>query len=185
MRLFVAVAVPPRARRALAAAIAPLQARHRDLRWVPAGNWHLTMAFIGRTSIGQRPRARQAVCAAARAVGPCEVVLDGTLGRFGHRVLWADVADEHGGLTVLATAVRESLSAVGIVIDDRPFRAHLTVARARRGQRVPHVRAAVTAPGLPARWTVDRIALMASQPQDGGSVYRDLATWPLGDARVG
>lgn len=185
MRLFVAVAVPAHARAALSVAIAPLRARHGDLRWIPATNWHLTVAFIGRVSVGQRLRAQQAVDAAAHQTRPCAVTLDGTLGRFGHRVLWAAVADDDGGLTELAAAVRGALATVGIVVDDRPFRAHLTLARARRGQRVPRVRSPVTAVGLPARWTVGRVALMASRPQAGGSVYRDVATWPLRDTQAG
>lgn len=45
-RCFVAVPIDEDVRLALAAAAVPSRA-HADLRWVPAGSWHLTLAFLG------------------------------------------------------------------------------------------------------------------------------------------
>ncbi|CAN5899783.1 RNA 2',3'-cyclic phosphodiesterase [soil metagenome] len=180
MRLFVAVTVPPTARAVLDEAVAPLRERHRTLRWTPAGNWHLTLAFLGETTTGERLRAQIALASVGRAAQPCVITIDGRLGRFGDRVLWAAVATPDGGLPLLARAVSTALRDAGLGVDDRPFRAHLTLARARRGRPVPPQPVRLDAPGLPAAWTASTVVLMASHRGPGGSRYRTVASWPLG-----
>ncbi len=180
MRLFVAVEVPQTARDALARSIASLREQHAALRWIPPANWHLTLAFLGDTPTARRHRARIALQAAARRADPIELTIDGRLGRFADRVLWAAVVSSGGALPALAAGVRDALSAAGLTIDERPFRAHLTVARAGRGRRIPRVPAWVDGPALPVRWTASTVALVSSQPTNAGSRYRAVATWPLG-----
>jgi len=179
VRLFVALDVPASIRGALTDALAPLRARHHTLRWIPPGDWHLTLAFLGPTPIARRLRAQIALRAVASTAEPFPLLLDGRLGRFGDRVLWAAVASAGHGLTELATAVRDELASAGVVTDDRPFRAHLTVARARRDHTVPRVSTPLALRPHAGRWTVRRMALMASQPARGGGRYRAVATWPL------
>ena len=179
MRLFVALDVPVPVRRALADALAPLRERHHSLRWITPGNWHLTLAFLGMTPIARRLRAQIALQAVASTAGPFPLLLDGRLGRFGDRVLWTGVASVGDGLTELATAVRDGLASAGVRTDDRAFRAHLTVARARRDHKVPRGSAPLVLPPDAERWTVRRMALMASQQGHGSGRYRAVATWPL------
>lgn len=181
MRLFVAVAVPEPQRAALATAVSPLRAAHPDLRWTRPDGWHLTLAFLGRTSTGGRLRAQLAVgLAAARSVA-VDLAIDGRLGRFGDRVLWVRVDDHDGRLAALAEAVRGALREHGLPVDDRAFRAHLTLARGRRGRRLPRDRW-IAGTGVPARWTATRVALVTSRPEPGGNRYRAVATWPLGSS---
>lgn len=182
MRLFVALDVPPPARSVLTAAVAPLRQRYPALRWNPPDMWHLTLAFLGDTAVGGRLRAQVALQAVARAARPCTIAVDGRLGRFGDRVLWVAIESSEGGVSTLARAVAGGLRAAGIAIDDRPFRAHLTLARARRGQRVPREPLRLDAPGLPVGWQVSTVLLMSSQLGGAGSRYRRVATWPLGIA---
>jgi RNA 2',3'-cyclic 3'-phosphodiesterase len=179
MRLFVALEMPSSTRRALADAITPLRARHHTLRWIPPSAWHLTLAFLGPTPVARRVRAQIALQSVAWTAQPFQLLLDGRLGRFGDRVLWAGVASSGEGLTELATAVRDALASAGVPTEDRAFRAHLTVARARRDQKVPRVSTPLALPSHPVRWTVRRMALMESQQDRGGSRYRAVATWPL------
>lgn len=179
MRLFVAVAVPEPARIALTTAVAPLRAANPDLRWTRPDSWHLTLAFLGSTSTGGRLRAQLAVGRAAATAASVDVAIDGRLGRFGDRVLWAGVDDGDGGLVALAGAVRAALADGGFDVDDRAFHAHLTLARGRQGQRLPRDRR-LPRTGVPVRWTATTVALMASRSGPGGSRYRVVASWPLG-----
>ncbi|WP_255354228.1 2'-5' RNA ligase family protein [Frankia sp. ACN1ag] len=93
-----------------------------------------------------------------------------------------------GALGALAAGVRRAAERAGAAAgaDDRPLRAHLTLARVpdrgHRGHRglgplVELLRADVE----PLPWTVDRLVLMRSV--DGGPgaapVYRQEASWPL------
>jgi 2'-5' RNA ligase len=181
VRLFVALAVPESARGALVAAVAPLRAAHPDLRWTRPAGWHLTLAFLGAGSVGDRVRAQLAVGRAAATAAPVDLAIDGRLGRFGDRVLWAHVRDRDAGLAALADAVRIALVDHGFAVDDRAFRAHLTLARGRTGQRLPPDRR-ITGSGVPARWTASTVALIDSRPGADGNRYRAVATWPLGPA---
>jgi 2'-5' RNA ligase len=181
VRLFAAIDVPGDARAALEAAVAPLRDRHDGIRWIPSRNWHVTLVFLGRLTTAQRVRTRLALGAAASAASPCGLTLDGTVGRFGDRVLWARVVHDDA-LSTLASAVRGAVDAAGITTDPRPFRAHLTIARGRRGRPVPQVGELDHSAGLPVSWTVATLVLYASTPTSAGSRYRPVATWPLGHA---
>lgn len=179
-RLFVALDVPAAVRTALATVAEPLRVRHRHLRWVAPTDWHVTLAFLGALDPAQRVRARLALHAVAGDASACRVAVDGRVGRFGDRVLWAGL-DDDGGVGALAARVRAALGDADVPFDDRPFRAHVTLARGRRGRPVPSAATAAPAGALPVEWTARRLDLMASRARPGvDGRYRAAATWPLG-----
>ena len=49
-RLFIAVSIPPAVADAVGAAIEPWRETFPKARWVPRGNWHVTLAFLGATN---------------------------------------------------------------------------------------------------------------------------------------
>jgi RNA 2',3'-cyclic 3'-phosphodiesterase len=177
LRLFVAVEIPQGVRRAVDAAATPLQRRASDAKWTSPAQWHLTLAFLGWVDADRLAAGERACAAAAAGVAPFELKLDGIAGTFGGRVLWAGLEDAPG-LEALALHVREELAAAGFEVEERPFRAHLTLARARRGGRLPRG-LAEEYQGPTARWTVDRLVLMRSRLQRGGARYSIEAAWRL------
>lgn len=179
LRSFVALELPHEVRDALAVAVAPVRSELVSLRWVPPANWHVTLAFLGRIGLADRVRAQIALQTAARSAVPCALELDGRVGRFGDHVLWATVSSDGGGLDTLAVAIRGALDDAGMAVDDRPLRAHLTLARARRGARIPREVTLPVGAGLPMRWTARRVALLGSVPSGGAVRYRRIASWPL------
>ena len=90
MRAFVALTPPAAALAELEAAVAPLRAAHPDLRWTPATQWHLTLAFLGEVDERVLPELTERLARAARRHGPLRLALGGG-GRFGDRVLWTRV----------------------------------------------------------------------------------------------
>lgn len=168
-RLFVAVGVPPAVRGRVDAAIAGLRGAHPQLRWVPVENWHLTLAFLGSVDDDLAGEVDAAVGEAVGGVEPFELSLDGRLGAFGGRVLWAGL-DAPPQAEGLASRVRAAVTARGLPVDERPFRPHLTVARAGRGERIP---ARLRGPlrDLAGRWTVEEVAVMRSHLGRGGARY--------------
>ena len=77
-------------------------------------------------------------------------------------------------VATLAGAVNEGLRDAGFGPDDRPFRAHLTLARVREGARgLEAVRDAVL-PEPPPRALLDRVAVMKSDLHPSGSRYTAL-----------
>ena len=176
-RRFAAVEVPGRVRAAVDGALAPLRRRWPDLRWSDPAGWHLTVAFLGAPPAGRVDAARGALAGAAAACPPFTTRLDGRLGSFAG-VLWAGVVPGPG-LEALAAEVRARLEDVGFPSGQRPFRAHLTLARTRGRGRVPRAAAARrVVPEL--EMPVDRLALMCTRPAPDGAPYTVEDAWPLG-----
>lgn len=189
-RVFVAVELPAVGAAALHDALVPLRASHPDLRWAHPTRWHVTLVFLGDLSAAEQQRSRQALRRAAGGARPCTVMVSGRVGSFGRRVLWAAVepcdgaAGDRDPLGALAGTVRAELTRAQVAFDDRPFQAHLTVARTRRGTALPRP-GQITAPGLPFRWVIHTVALLSSEPAQHGGGYRTIATWPLDEAAPG
>ena len=157
MRAFVALIPPTAVLAELAAALAPVQAARPDLRWTPDAQWHLTLAFLGEIDEGVLPDLTTRLARAARRHPPPELALSGA-GRFGDRVLWTRV---RGELRALAASVGAAARRCGIAVDDRPYRAHLTLARARPGTDLrPAVDALRDFAGTP--WTATRCTSSAA-----------------------
>lgn len=181
MRLFVAVAVDAQVRAAVEAALAPARARTPQLRWVDPGSWHITLMFLGSVSDPVAGEVRAAVGTACEDAAPLELALEAELGTFASGVLWAGLRPQ-AGLSTLAHRVRQALRDVTPTPDaGREFRAHLTLARADRGRRVPDELApAVRLP--PLSWMCDEVALLQSLPSSRGSRYAKLHGWRLSGA---
>ncbi len=108
-RYFLAL-VPDAAARARLDALAQLSGAGA----VPAGELHLTLVFIG--ALGVRSEAE-----VLQAIGPV----------VGPRVLCALTGGARGPAR-LVSSLRERLMTAGFAVDTRPFRAHVTLARAPR-----------------------------------------------------
>lgn len=146
------------------------------LRWVRADGLHLTVRFVGNTDEPTAGAVREAL-RAVRAV-PFEVEL-GALGTFGGRnasVLWLGVARGSDGLAGLAAGCETAVRAAGVAPEDRPFRPHLTLARA--GSRREALPALPPPPALEP-WRVDEFVLFQSRRGPGGSIYTPLETYRL------
>ncbi|WP_018503982.1 RNA 2',3'-cyclic phosphodiesterase [Parafrankia discariae] len=176
-RLFVALLPPAETLRELATAVSEMTggtgatgsgavtggagAGVPRLRWTEPARWHVTLAFLGPVRPETRPALAERLGRVAHRHGPVGLRLDGA-GRFGHRVLWARVA---GDLGPLAAGVRRAAVRAGADGgDDRPLRAHLTLARVPDGA-IADLRPLVRALGeimVPSAWTARTLTLMSS-----------------------
>lgn len=165
------VTVPLRAELAVYPEYGALQ---QGLRWSPPDQWHITLSYYGALrDPGGRAETLRTVFAQCRRP---TVRLAGS-GTFG-RVLWLGVEDlGEGDLDLLAALAGGS---------ERDYVPHLTLARAdssvarvdpewtRRLQRYES-----------ASWTVSEVALLRSDPGQGGPVYTEVERFPLTAGRGG
>ena len=172
VRLFVALDLPGPVRAALArfrdAAADPAVWRPLDER-----SFHVTLAFLGH-----RPEADVDACAEALAALPDWAAPSLRVGRAlllpprRARVLTVALEDPEGGLAALQAAVARALAAAGVYEpEERPFRAHVTVARLRQGARPPRDVA-----GEPERlaFAAGTVVLYRSRLGRGGAAYEPL-----------
>ncbi len=201
-RLFIAVPLGDAAREAVARLMGGLGAppdggRDPDpaappsarLRWVRSANLHLTLRFLGATAPAAVPAVEAAVDRTARAARPFAARLAGA-GAFPSparpRAVFLRVGDGAADLVALADRLSTELAEGGWPPAERPFAAHLTLARS---DGVPGAPAAVDALGaaaasLEAAWTVDRIVLFESVLGGGPARYVALRTVPLDGAAL-
>lgn len=178
MRLFVALVPSAHALAELDAAVGERAAD--GVRWGRPDQWHLTLAFLGEVD----DRARTGLCerlarAAARHPPPTLALAGG--GHFGGRVLWAGVDGDKAGLRRLAESVRAAARRCGLPVEQRPYRPHLTLARARPGADLAPL-AARLAGFAGAPWTAEELHLVRSRlgaGPDGTARHETVATWRL------
>lgn len=175
MRLFVALDLIEAVRARVAAAVERERGK-LDARWVPPGNLHLTLVFLGETESTKVPELVSTCQAVAARYPRLTLALEGA-GTFGSpthpRVLWLGVGGAVSPLQTLVAELERGLE----VPSERPWQAHLTLARARsfRGEpKLLDIAERLKAEQL-GRWEVDHLTLYES----AGGKYRALGTAPL------
>jgi RNA 2',3'-cyclic 3'-phosphodiesterase len=177
VRLFVALDVPPDARRALA--------EFRDAAadpavWRPVADeaLHLTLAFLGHRPEDDVAAAEAVLAGVPDAAPPLRLAGALLLPPRRARVLCAAVEDPQGVLAALQAAVSDGLEAVGLYTPERrPFRPHATVARLRTGARPPRT---VEAEPEELAFPGAAVTLYRSRLGRAGARYEALARRTLG-----
>jgi 2'-5' RNA ligase len=169
--VFFAVWPDPEARERIAAAARDV-ARRGGGRATPAANQHMTLAFVGEAAPARFPALETVGEFGARSVSPFTLVLD-RLGEFRRtRICWLGCDVVPVELDRLVGTLRNALAGDNFPVERRRFHAHLTLAR-----RCGRVAGATIAP---VAWRVEFLTLTASELRPEGSLYRELARWPLG-----
>jgi 2'-5' RNA ligase len=161
IRSFVALALPEPNLAALERHLAECSREAPGYRWVEPDSLHLTLRFLGNLELGTLGRVRAELSEVRGA--PFGVALDGR-GTFGPRaaprVVWIGVSAGLETCAALAGRVEDACGRAGLEPEPRPFRAHVTLARARtEGERLPPL----PDPPQLAPWTVDDFALYESR----------------------
>jgi len=168
-RLFVAVWPPDDVLDLIAALPRP---DVEGLRWTTRDQWHVTLRFFGSAEVEDALSALSRVSVAATSA-----VLGPETGRFGKRVLHVPVA----GLESVAEAVVRATKKVGRPPEPRPFKGHLTLARARDRRRGVDMRPFVGTT-VSAEWPVTEVCLVESRLDPKGAQYEVVETVLLGEA---
>ncbi|MBT2387363.1 RNA 2',3'-cyclic phosphodiesterase [Streptomyces sp. ISL-11] len=186
MRLFAAVIPPDAAVAELATAIAPLRSLPgaERLRWTEPASWHFTLAFLGEVDEALLPALTERLDRAAHRHAPHELRFAG-VGRFDDRILWVGAEGDRIALRDLARSTAAGARRAGVEADGkRPFRAHLTLARAAGPVHLrPYEERLADFSGTP--WAVDRLSLVRSRLPASGVPgerprYETVASWGLG-----
>ena len=159
LRLFIALWPTPAVRSALCA-------RRDAIRWpaqarvVPDQRLHLTLHFIGPVPSALWPRLLPALQA------PCSFELELVAAQqWPHGLVVLPATAVPSALSALHTALAGALTRLGLPVERRVFRPHVTLARGAAGAQLPTETA-------PMRWRARGYVLVNSDPVDG---YRVLA----------
>lgn len=180
-RCFVAVPLGEELRRELAAAVDGwrLWPSVSGLRWTDPASWHVTLAFLGPIEATAIAGLVGRLSASVEDHAPMRLATGG-VGGFPSaaraRVAWYGVADPHDALADLAADVQRAAG-----VEGGQFRAHVTLARARR-EPVDLRDWARDAESPGGELAVDRVELMRSHLGRGPARYEVLESFVIGAA---
>lgn len=161
--------------------MAALRGEAGEPRWIPPERWHLTLVFLGSVAAGKLPAITQAAAPPAAGARPMRLQLAGG-GRFGSRrrpqVAWVGVTGDLAALGDVARALSRAMRHLRLELEDRPFRAHLTVGRWRPGQPADAGLLDRLAAYAGPVWPVTELRLLESHLGPAPR-YDVVATWPL------
>lgn len=134
MRIFIGTPCP--STNPLKSLLRDLEKSDAELKVVDAANLHITFKFLGEVDENRVPRLLEMLRSTAFPP-PFEVPIE-DVGAFPNwnklNVLWAGLTDPDGLLEQTARTIEEATSEMGWPREDRPFHAHITLAR-RRGKK--------------------------------------------------
>lgn len=141
--------------------------KHHQGKAVHLDNLHITLAFLGYVSDAQR--ACVETVADAISVTPFNLRFD-QVGWFKRpKVLWLGTNETPDALMQLVASLNQGLRGCDIMLDERPFAAHLTLMRKVREFSEMEIE--------PIDWHVDRFCLVQSFTHPEGVEYRVIKSW--------
>jgi 2'-5' RNA ligase len=179
-RLFIGVPLTEEARRAIDSHLQGALPDGIPGRAVPAGNWHLTLRFLGATRTDQLATVvrhlREAELGGAFDVG------FGGFGAFSRprsaRVLWIGLTEGVERMKGLARTAEDAAREAGFAPEEKSFKPHLTVSRIQPPRDV--TAAIQRVPPLDLRMPVDQVVVFRSHLgggpalRGGGAVRADV-----------
>ncbi|MGO4107806.1 RNA 2',3'-cyclic phosphodiesterase [Paenibacillus sp. YAF4_2] len=133
IRIFTAISIPANITGQIVSHLPEWRGQLKFQRWVDPHDLHITLHFIGDTSISTIPDIKQAMTEAVSEsnVFPLEL---SNLDIFGRKdqpsVLWLGLKEIPKSLLQLHNKLGQSLhSAIGFTPETRPYRPHVTLAR--------------------------------------------------------
>ena len=133
MRLFIAIEIPAEVKKILST----LRRDIPGVRWVPPEQLHLTLLFLGEVA----PENLDRLCTALAAItiAPFTLTFDRT-GCFPRptapRILWAGIKPQPA-LSRLVHLAREAAAECGVIVEEKPFSPHITLARIKHPNPCP------------------------------------------------
>jgi RNA 2',3'-cyclic 3'-phosphodiesterase len=183
-RMFLALDLPEAARERLVDWRDAILDGRRDVRPVRPEALHVTLVFLGWQDEAAAERIAEAAFGALPAAPPPRLAATGVraVPPRNARLFALDLDDEDGRATALQAAMSDALEAGGwFRPEKRPFWPHVTLARAKRGER--RVAPPPDRPAPPAdAFDASAVTLYRSTLRPQGAIYEPLARTVAGNA---
>jgi RNA 2',3'-cyclic 3'-phosphodiesterase len=182
-RAFVAVVPPPEVLDAIESVVAPVRpVAPPRVTWTHAGQWHLTLQFLGSVPEADVDDLVDSLHAVLRREPPVTLALGGA-GAFPSpsraSVLWIGLDEGQAELARVAAAVARATAPFGYAPDHPEFTAHLTVARSHRARPLANVITSLGEGPVGPRWDATDVVLMESDTRSDGAVYNEVEHFSL------
>lgn len=179
MRLFIAVPIPDKIKKTLAAILDPIKQTISHIKWVIPDNFHFTLLFLGETSDNMVSPVIDRLRQITASVKPFIVHIENfscfpSLKR--PRILFLSVDNGRDAIVNLAGSVRQSLKELGFA-DNKEFKPHLTIGRVKQYQKIKLE--SIKIKFDPVSFEADQIQLIQSILKPDGPVYNIVERFSL------
>jgi len=180
-RLFMALNLPPEIKEKLAIFLEDLARQNRGVRWANSEGLHLTLHFLGYLDEGKTEEVKNMMAGLAGRLGEmkfCLKRLDAFPNLDQPRIIFLE-AKQIGDQSVfdLQEMLGLELIKLGIDIDDRPWRSHLTLGRVKMPNL--NLKLSQNLEILPLDFSVFSFELMESELTPAGAIYKEVASFKL------
>ena len=176
IRSFVALEINDEIRNNLGAVQSDLKKAEAHVKWIEPENIHLTLDFLGNISAATVVGIGEQLDIIGAQTRPLSLDIAGllTLGkRHFIRIICAGVTGDITALSKLQAEIHVAMIDLGLLLDNRPFKAHITIGRIRSAHRINDLKRIIEikreAEFGPVR--VDRVVLMKSVLTSVGPAY--------------
>ncbi len=175
MRSFIAIKLENRVTSAIKEIQQKLKKTNPNIKFVHPENIHLTLKFLGEISNKQTPTIKRALSLTAENFHMFKITLS-KIGFFPNnsspKILWIGIKNSKE-INSLVEKLNSVLSKFGFDNENRPFKAHITIARIKNRNELN--KSAVAAINeFNQEMFVDKITLLKSTLTKGGPVYEEL-----------
>ncbi len=188
IRAFIAIELPAELRKRMGEFQAGLnRPQQKFVKWVNPGSVHLTLKFLGNVKEKQLDSIKKELQDIAKESRTFSIATSET-GCFPNlkraRVFWLGLDGDIDQLLKLQGRIDEALSRMGFAKENRPFTAHLTLARLKEdcsmADRLEFAELVKDANfERPFSMKIEAVSLMRSQLTPAGAVYTQLAEFRL------
>ena len=175
-RIFIAINLPEEIKRELLS----YEKRWKNLRvkWTNFYNLHITLEFLGEVNRQELDKILQAIEKTALEIKPFDLKLDRIVlgpNPVQARMFWATVYID-SNIIKLKNLINENLKFYDFNLEEREFKPHITLARAR-GNQLKGKQTNIILPEM--KFKVESIEVMQSQLHPGGARYKVVESFGL------
>lgn len=176
MRTFIALELPVGLKAGLARMQKTFMQKTAGVKWVRPESIHLTLKFLGATSMEKAAEVCGVLDSLTRDVAPFSFDVTG-IGAFPNsrnpKVIWAGMQVEDR-LKAFHQELETALACIGFAAEDRPFAPHLTLGRVRDGLARKDIAGLIEQFNSEpfGRFEADRIIFFKSELKPSGPVYK-------------
>ncbi|MFH1359817.1 MAG: RNA 2',3'-cyclic phosphodiesterase [Candidatus Omnitrophota bacterium] len=184
IRAFIAVELDQDLRTALGEIQKDLRKTGADVKWVKPDNIHLTLKFLGQTSLKKIDAIIQIMqsCVKSNHAFSIEPVHLGAFPRIENpQVIWLGIENGKQDLLQIASCLDEKLTDCGFERENRAFQAHMTLGRLRSSLNKLALTKAIKNFSYPKtiRQPVRSVSLIKSTLTPQGPIYETITNVPL------
>jgi len=134
IRTFIAIEIPEPIKLSIAKIQEELIRENAHITWVKPQNIHITLKFLGEIEESLVDNLSTVLTAVTHQTQPFAVEIQ-RIGAFPNlkrpKVIWIGAKSENNAMENLALTIEDKVSRLGFEIENRPFKAHLTLGRVK------------------------------------------------------